>query len=128
MHNRPLLPLARKLRREQTSTEEKLWQALRGRRLEGLKFRRQEMINGYIADFCCHELNFTIEIDGTQHNERADYDRLRREEIARAGFAELRFTNDEVNERFDWVIREILRMIDLCRGEVQRDAFPRWER
>ncbi len=127
MHNKSLLPLARKLRCQQTSTEEKLWQALRGRQLQGLKFRRQQLINGYVADFCCLDLKLTVEIDGKQHNERAEYDRLRTEEIARAGFSEIRFTNDEVNERFDWVILEILRIADLCLGLEPREAFPRRE-
>ncbi len=127
MHKKSLLPLARQLRRDQTSTEEKLWQCLRGRRLEGLKFRRQEIIAGYIADFCCIEAQLTIEIDGKQHDERVAYDRARSAAIAQAGFVELRFSNGEVNERIDWVLQEIRRMVDVSKGREQRAAHPRWE-
>ena len=126
MHKKSLLPLARRLRRDQTSTEEKLWRCLRGRRLEGLKFRRQQIIAGYIADFCCIEARLTIEIDGKQHDEREDYDRARTAAISQAGFAELRFSNDEVNERIDWVLQEIRRMVDVSKGLEPREAYLRW--
>ena len=126
MHKKSLLPLARRLRRDHTSTEEKLWRCLRGRRLEGLKFRRQQIIAGYIADFCCIEARLTIEIDGKQHDEREDYDRARTAAISQAGFAELRFSNDEVNERIDWVLQEIRRMVDVSKGLEPREAYLRW--
>jgi len=126
MHKKSLLPLARRLHRDQTSTEEKLWRCLRGRRLEGLKFRRQQIIAGYIADFCCIEARLTIEIDGKQHDEREYYDRARTAAIAQAGFAELRFSNDEVNERIDWVLQEIRRMVDVSKGREPREAHLRW--
>ena len=62
---------ARSLRREQTEAEVKLWQELRGRRLDGIKFRRQVPVGPYIADFLCGEGMLIVEIDGSQHADSA---------------------------------------------------------
>ena len=58
---------ARRLRREQTDVERKLWYALRDRRLGGWKFRRQQPVGSYIADFICFEAKLIVELDGSQH-------------------------------------------------------------
>jgi len=113
------------LRRDSTSSEDLLWEQLRGRRLAGLKFRRQVPIAGFIADFCCHDLGLTIEIDGKQHADQTEQDAARRAFIENHGFLELRFTNDEVKERLDWVVREILRAVDIARARRPREPLPR---
>jgi very-short-patch-repair endonuclease len=59
---------ARKLRKKMTEAERVLWFYLRDRRLCGLKFRRQQIMDGYIADFFCHEKKLLIEVDGGIHN------------------------------------------------------------
>ena len=79
---KPLLPTttleySRRLRREMTDAERKLWQHLRGRQLDGLKFRRQHPVPPYIADFCCVERKLIVELDGSQHNEHKDAARTR---------------------------------------------------
>jgi very-short-patch-repair endonuclease len=58
---------ARKLRRNQTDAELKLWLHLRNRRLDGLRFRRQAPVAGYIADFLCEDAKLIVEVDGGQH-------------------------------------------------------------
>ena len=58
---------ARRLRRDQTDVERKLWFALRDRRLHGFKFRRQQPVGSYIVDFICFEAKLIIELDGGQH-------------------------------------------------------------
>jgi len=58
---------ARSLRREMTEAGGKLWQELRDRRLDRIKFRRQAPIGKYVADFVCPEARLIIEIDGSQH-------------------------------------------------------------
>lgn len=60
--------IARDLRKNTTSQEYKLWQLLRNKQLNGIKFVRQYPIGNYIADFCCRKLKIVIEIDGGQHN------------------------------------------------------------
>ena len=71
------LEYSRRLRREMTDAERKLWQHLRGRQLDGLKFRRQHPVPPYIADFCCVERKLIVELDGSQHNEHKDAARTR---------------------------------------------------
>ncbi|RFB78515.1 endonuclease domain-containing protein [Methylovirgula sp. 4M-Z18] len=111
------IEIARKLRATQTSAEELLWFCLRGRRLGGLKFRRQHPIAGHIADFCCAECKLTIELDGKQHDHQLEYDMARRAAIESYGYFELRFTNDEVKERLDWVVDQILRAVATAKNK-----------
>jgi very-short-patch-repair endonuclease len=65
---------ARMLRREGTDAERVLWHHLRGRRLQGCKFRRQVVIEPYIVDFVCPKAGLIIEADGGQHAKQARYD------------------------------------------------------
>jgi very-short-patch-repair endonuclease len=126
MAHRSIL-IARRLRADQTSAEAALWAQLRGRRLEGCKFRRQVPIGGFIADFACLDLGLTIELDGRHHALQMDADLVRRALIEVRGFVELRFTNVEIVERMDWVVQEIRRAIDAASGLEMRDARPRWD-
>ncbi|MDB5597279.1 MAG: endonuclease protein [Hyphomicrobiales bacterium] len=119
------IPIARRLRADQTSAEGALWTQLRGRRLEGCKFRRQVPIGGFFADFACLDLGLTIELDGSHHALQMEADLARRALIEARGFVELRFTNVEIAERMDWVVQEIRRAIDTARGLPMRDARPR---
>ncbi|MDI6739097.1 MAG: DUF559 domain-containing protein, partial [Candidatus Edwardsbacteria bacterium] len=97
------LMLARKMRREMTYAERCFWNAVRGRKLFGLKFRRQQIIEGFIADFYCHELRLIVEIDGGIHETQKHYDMLRTGIIANNDIAVMRFENDDVVNRFDVV-------------------------
>jgi len=60
---------ARRLRREMTLPEVALWAALRGKRMGGLRFRRQHPIGSYILDFYCDELRLSLEVDGQTHDQ-----------------------------------------------------------
>ena len=101
---------ARKLRREQTEVERKLWWALRNRQFAGFKFRRQQPIGPYIADFACFEAGLVIELDGAQHVSRQNeaYDHMRTEFLQREGFQVLRFPNHEINSNFETVLDAIV--------------------
>ena len=93
------LTFRRRLRREQTDAERKLWSLLRSRQLEAYKFRRQHPIGPYIADFCCLERLLVIELDGGQHLEQADYDKRRDDFLHDKGFRVLRvWDNDAFKE------------------------------
>jgi very-short-patch-repair endonuclease len=89
---------AREMRRGQTLAERALWDALRGRRLGGLKFRRQYALGGYILDFCCTEQRLVIELDGAGHDEpeQAAYDAQRSQDLTDYGYTVLRFRNEVV--------------------------------
>ena len=98
---------ARSLRKTATSAEDVLWQALRGRRFQGLKFGRQVPILNCTVDFLCFERKFIVELDGKQHDWFAEYDARRTEEIESQGFLILRFTNREVLDDLDAVMLRI---------------------
>src|ERR1041384_4598194 len=86
---------ARHLRRHATA-EDKLWQALRGRKLADLRWRRQVPLLAYTADFLSVSAKLVVEIDGAGHAIDAEYDLRRTEELERMGFAVLRFRNEDV--------------------------------
>jgi very-short-patch-repair endonuclease len=98
---------ARELRKGLTAAEDTLWQALRGRRLNGLKFKRQVPVLAYTVDFLCFEKKLIVEIDGKQHNWFAEYDARRTEEIESQGFAVLRFSNEQVLTDLEYVMESI---------------------
>ena len=87
---------ARLLRANATDAEKVLWRQIRGRRLEGYKFRRQAIIEPYIVDFVCYEARIIIELDGGQHLDQKDYDNRRTILFRRMGYRVLRFWNDDV--------------------------------
>jgi very-short-patch-repair endonuclease len=98
---------ARSLRKTLTSAEDVLWQALRGRRFQNLKFKRQMPFLNYTVDFLCFERKLIIELDGKQHEWFSGYDAKRTEEIERHGFMVLRFTNGDVLNDLENVLMRI---------------------
>ncbi len=108
-----LKPLARQKRREPTAAEDYLWQHLRDRQLNGLKFRRQYPIERFIVDFCCVSRNLIIEVDGPIHEYSTEEDVLREAYLNYAGFRVIRFTNDEVLGK----LRDVLNRITVCISE-----------
>ena len=100
------LPFARELRRNMTDAERRLWGALRAQRFAGWKFRRQEPLGAYIADFICHDARLVIEIDGSQHAQ-SGRDVQRDLWFADQGYRVLRFWNNEVLAEFDAVLEKI---------------------
>ncbi len=109
---------ARRLRRDMTDAERKLWSIVRNRQLEGYKFRRQVPIDRYIADFVCMEARIVIELDGGGHMDRQAYDTERTEVIERCGYLVLRFTNRAVLGEPDGVVLAILESLAIVRGKA----------
>ena len=89
---------AKLLRKNQTSSEEKLWQILRNRNVSGLKFRRQHPLSNFIVDFYCHELKLVIEVDGEIHEKPGvkKCDLIRETAIKELGLNVMRFRNEDV--------------------------------
>ncbi len=102
---------AKKLRKNSTQTENKLWFFLRAKRFEGLKFRRQHPLGPYIVDFVCLEKYLVIECDGGQHLDQAKKDFKRDEWLQKEGFKVLRFWDDEVLKNIETVLEIILKTI-----------------
>jgi very-short-patch-repair endonuclease len=103
------LDRARMLRQQMPPAERILWSCLRRGRMERLRFRRQHPIGPFIADFACRKLRLTIEVDGASHwtDVQRAYDRRRTAYITRAGWRELRITNDDVYRCLDRVLEHI---------------------
>ena len=98
---------ARELRKEQTSTEQKLWPYLRDRNFLAKKFRRQHIIDGFILDFYCPDAKLAIELDGPIHARRVEYDRMRQQIIEESGITVLRFKNKEIDKNLKSVLKTI---------------------
>jgi very-short-patch-repair endonuclease len=98
---------ARTLRKHPTSAEDTLWQALRGRKLAGLKFKRQVPLLSYTVDFFCFDRKLVVELDGRQHGWHAEYDDCRTAELEAFGLQVIRFRNAEVMGDLDAVLDRI---------------------
>ncbi|MDP3739686.1 MAG: DUF559 domain-containing protein [Hyphomonadaceae bacterium] len=101
---------ARKLRREVSKTEKRLWPHLLNSRL-GAPFRRQHLIAGKYVDYCSVPLSLVIEIDGPTHDRQRDADRDAR--MAREGYEVLRFSVQEIDQNLQGVISTIYDAVQL---------------
>lgn len=99
--------LAKNLRINHTDAERLLWGHLRTRRLDGLKFRRQQPIGNYIVDFVCFEKKIVIEVDGGQHSWEKGRDETRDKWLSKEGFKVLRFWNNEVLNNIDGILEVV---------------------
>lgn len=113
LHRLKKLKFKRELRKNMTPAECVLWQKLRNRKLKGTKWKRQEDIGHFIADFLCHQYRLIIEVDGGIHDTQHEHDRLRTEGIMDHGYRILRFKNQEVMEDLPSVLQRIAQAIDL---------------
>jgi very-short-patch-repair endonuclease len=107
-YNPNLKDLARKLRNDSTLGEVLLWNEIKGKGF-GFDFHRQKPLLNYIVDFYCSELNLVIEVDGHYHNheEKAEADNLRDQELAKYDLTVIRFTEQEVRKDIANVLRTI---------------------
>ena len=117
---------AKNLRFNMTEAEEKLWQALRAHRLEGLSFRRQVPKGRYVVDFYCAAYRLVVELDGSQHgdDEAIEHDLQRTKWLQSQGIKVVRFWNDEVLHNLDQVCYAILHH---C-GLIDEDANNQMKR
>jgi very-short-patch-repair endonuclease len=95
------------MRREPTKAEAKLWAMMRGQRLGGMKFKRQEQLGDSIVDFVCFQARLIVEADGGQHAESSS-DAVRDAWLEAQGFRVLRFWNNDILGNPDGVARLIL--------------------
>ena len=98
---------ARDLRRQSTDAERSLWRHVRRRALDGRKLRRQAPIGPYIVDFVCFDQRLIVELDGGQHDERAEQDQRRTAWLNSAGYRVLRFSNLDVLRNMEGVLSSL---------------------
>ena len=87
---------ARRLRSNMTLAEQVLWDALRGKKLDGLKFRAQHPVGPFILDFWCPSRKLVVELDGDIHQGQEDYDEARTKQLEDYGYCVIRFQNKDV--------------------------------
>jgi len=109
--------LARRLRRDQTEAEKRLWFQLRDRRLGGWKFRRQCPVDRYIVDFLCADAHLIVELDGGQHAVRVEADARRTEILESLGYLVVRYWNNDVMQNIEGVIEDIAATLESHRAE-----------
>jgi very-short-patch-repair endonuclease len=116
-YNPKLKELARELRKKSTLSEVLLWLKIKGK-VMGVEFHRQVPIDNFIVDFYCHELMLAIEIDGSSHDDKQDYDQNRQFILENLGVKFIRFRDIDVKQRMGWVLEELM----IC-VEESRDSF-----
>jgi very-short-patch-repair endonuclease len=87
---------AQKLRQGNVLSEALLWNCLKGRQINNLRFNRQKIIGKYIVDFYCAELRTVIEIDGSTHDFKFEYDQTREEYIKSFGYRIIKIGDDQI--------------------------------
>ena len=88
--------LQRRLRKNLTDAEQRLWNCLRQKQMGHFKFRRQHPFADYVIDFVCLEAKLAVEVDGGQHSQKWEEDAVRTKSLTEAGFKVLRFWNHDV--------------------------------
>ncbi|MBA2467262.1 MAG: endonuclease domain-containing protein [Sphingomonas sp.] len=105
-YDKSTLAKAKRLRRDPTDAERKLWSVLRSSQLRGATFRRQQPIGPFIADFVCQEHRLIIEADGGQHQKSAA-DVRRTSFLEERGYRVMRFWNNDILSNLDGVAARI---------------------
>ena len=113
-------------RSQPTEAENILWQILRGKKIEGYKFRRQHIIGPFIADFVCLKSRLIIEVDGLIHQlpENIESDKERTLWLYGKGFEVLRFTNQNVLEDADSVLKSIFQRLNQISNYKESSEIP----
>jgi very-short-patch-repair endonuclease len=118
MRTTRLVNTARRLRRDSTDAERRLWYRLRARTIDGAKFVRQEPIGPYIVDFICRAERLIIELDGGQHA-TDPRDTARTQWLIARGYRVLRFWNNDVLRNTDGVLEAIAAALN---GDTSSDS------
>ena len=108
---------AKELRQTMTLAENTLWQHLRNKQLNGLKFRRQHPLGPFIADFYCAACRLVIELDGAIHDTQQAQDAARTEQFEDYGYRVIRFHNDLVLNEIEQVLTAIVAACDCEKSE-----------
>jgi very-short-patch-repair endonuclease len=98
---------AKELRQELTEEEKLLWQYLRKNRLGGFHFRRQQVIQGFIVDFYCHQAGLVVEVDGGVHEDQVEYDHDRDKVLEGLDLTIIRVKNEEIQNNLQSVLSVI---------------------
>jgi very-short-patch-repair endonuclease len=116
---------ARLFRQAPTSAEAMLWQGLRRRLVAGLKFRRQHVIAGYVADFYCPALRLVIEVDGDVHDAQRERDAQRTAHLGRLGVTVFRIPNARVFSDLAGVVADVVDCCERLRAAIKKETVTK---
>lgn len=121
---RKMVETARQFRKEPTRSENLLWQALRGKQLDGLKFRRQQPMGNFVVDFYNSTYRLVIEIDRSVHDDQVEYDSARQQVLEELGLNILRIKAETVEKSLPTVLTEIRRKIEELKSKANTAPAP----
>lgn len=101
----------RKLRNSSTYSEKVIWLSLRKKQIHGVRFLRQYSINHFVIDFYAPKINLAIEVDGSSHIGKEEYDSKRQKYIESLGIEVFRFTDEQVFGNVNKVIAQIEKIV-----------------
>ncbi len=123
---RKMIEIAREFRKEPTVGEKTLWDALRGKKLDGIKFRRQQPVGYFVVDFYSSAYRLVVEVDGTIHESQKEADQARQEILEVLGLAVLRIKTETVEKNLHMAlesIRDSIRTISRNKQQVNSSPF-----
>jgi very-short-patch-repair endonuclease len=121
---RKMTETAREFRKKPTKSEAVLWQALRGKQLDGLKFRRQQPIGPFVVDFYNSVYHLVIEIDGSIHDVQKEADITRQHLLGRTGLTILRLKSETVEMNLSLVLDTIRSKIEEIKLKAKKSPSP----
>lgn len=121
---RKMLEIARGFRKEPTKSEAILWQALRGKKLDGIKFRRQQPVGYFIVDFYNSVYRLVVEVDGSVHDTQVELDLARQDILEQLGFNILRVKAEEVEKNLPSVLEKIRSKIKTLKLNTHESPSP----
>jgi very-short-patch-repair endonuclease len=113
------------MRQNPTPAEAALWYQLRAKRFEGFKFRHQNVIGRYIADFACRHPMLIVEVDGDTHGYQERYDARRTAALESRGYKVIRFTNGDVLTNMEGVLWTIGKALKTLSPSGERETRTR---
>jgi very-short-patch-repair endonuclease len=123
-YRKDLIEKARRLRKNSTPGEIELWKLIKNKQVLGFQFRRQRPIGSFIVDFYCKELKLAIEIDGSSHDYKFEYDQMRQAKLEALGITFLRYSESDTKENSDYVVMEIKKWIIANKGKTHPPLVP----
>jgi adenine-specific DNA-methyltransferase len=114
---RKMVEVAREFRKAQTQGEKILWQALRGKKLDGTTFRRQQPVGYFVVDFYNSIYRLVVEVDGPIHDSQKEIDQARQEILEELGFVVLRVKSEVAEKNLPIALDMIRRAI----GEISQN-------
>jgi very-short-patch-repair endonuclease len=121
---RRMIEIAREFRKKPTKSERILWQALRGKKLDGIKFRRQQPIGPFVVDFYNTVYRLVVEVDGDIHDLQKEADSARQQALEELGLVILRVKSESVEKNLPLVLNTIRSKINEIKLKGNESPSP----